>query len=185
MADNRRSEPLRGAFIAIVAAAIAAGATLAGNYLASVNARDQLRTLRVATLTPQRQQPQAGTAVREQVVVRRPLTAQIEHEDSVRRDDLRRDAYNGFISAASKYEADLRRFSFITTEREASSLGQTIATDVSQIESVWSEVQLFGSAKAAGLAGTVRDAFDQITNNFNNMGWDEIALRARRADPKP
>ncbi len=153
MAENRRREPLRGAFIAIVAAAIAAGGTLAGNALASANARDQ-------------------------------LAAQIEHEDSVRHDDLRRDAYNRFISVASKYEVDLRRFSLATTEKEASSTNQIIATDISEIESVWSEVQLVGSAKAAGLAGAVRDAFDQITNNAGRMTADEIGLRAQRADPK-
>jgi hypothetical protein len=153
MADNRRREPLRGAFIAIVAAAIAAVGTLAGNALASANARDQ-------------------------------LTAQIEHEDSVRHDDLRRDAYNRFISVASKYEVDLHRTSLASTEKEASSLNQILATDISEIESVWSEVQLVGSAKAAGLAGAVRDDLDQITKNASSMNADEISLRAERAEPK-
>jgi hypothetical protein len=153
MADSRRREPLRGALIAIVAAAIAAGGTLAGNALASANARDQ-------------------------------LAAQIEHEDSVRQDDLRRDAYKRFISVASKYEVDLRRFSLISTEKEVSSTNQTIATDISEIEAVWSEVQLVGSAKAAGLAGTVRDALNQITNNAGGIDFDEIGLRAQRVEPK-
>ena len=42
MASTRTREPLRGAFIAILAAAIAALGTLAGNQLAASNARDQL-----------------------------------------------------------------------------------------------------------------------------------------------
>jgi hypothetical protein len=39
---DRPREPLRGAAIAIVAAAIAAGGTLAGSYTATLSARDQL-----------------------------------------------------------------------------------------------------------------------------------------------
>ena len=42
MASNRTREPLRGAFIAILAAAIGAGGTLLGNQLASTNARQQV-----------------------------------------------------------------------------------------------------------------------------------------------
>jgi hypothetical protein len=42
MANNRAREPLRGAFIAILAAAIAAGGTLLGSQLANANARQQL-----------------------------------------------------------------------------------------------------------------------------------------------
>jgi hypothetical protein len=153
VADNRRREPLRGAFIAIIAAAIAAAGTLAGNALASANARDQ-------------------------------LTAQIEHEDSVRQDDLRRDAYNRFVSVASKYQVDLERFSIISTEKEAISLNQLVATDLSQIESVWSEVQLVGSIKAASLAGSVRDALDQITRNSGNVEWADIASKAEQTESK-
>jgi hypothetical protein len=153
MADSRRREPLRGALIAIVAAAIAAGGTLAGNALASANARDQ-------------------------------LAAQIEHEDSIRQDDLRRNAYTRFISVASKYQVDLQRFSLATTEKEASSTNQIVATDISEIESVWSEVQLVGSAKAAGLAGAVRDALNKVTNNASRMDSDEIGRRALGTDPK-
>jgi hypothetical protein len=153
MADSRRREPLRGALIAIVAAAIAAGGTLAGNALASANARDQ-------------------------------LTAQIEHEDSIRHDDLRRDAYTRFISVASKYEVDLRRFSLANTEKEVASTNQIVATDISEIEAVWSEVQLVGSAKAAGLAGAVRDALNKIANNAAGKDFQEIDLRAQRVEPK-
>jgi hypothetical protein len=40
--SDRAREPLRGAGIAIVAAAIAAGGTLAGNYMATLSAHDQL-----------------------------------------------------------------------------------------------------------------------------------------------
>jgi hypothetical protein len=42
MARNGTSEPLRGALIAVVAAAIGAGGTLVGNSLAAENAREQL-----------------------------------------------------------------------------------------------------------------------------------------------
>jgi hypothetical protein len=45
--SDRGREPLRGAAIAIVAAAIAAGGTLAGNYMATLSANDQL-TVQIA-----------------------------------------------------------------------------------------------------------------------------------------
>jgi hypothetical protein len=153
VADSRRREPLRGALIAIVAAVIAAGGTLAGNAVASANARDQ-------------------------------LTAQIEHEDSIRQDDLRRDAYTRFISVASRYEIDLLRFSLANTEKEVSSTNQIVATDYSEIQAAWSEVQLVGSTKAAGLAGAVRGALDQITNKASGMDLEEIGRRAQRVEPK-
>jgi hypothetical protein len=152
MADSRRREPLRGAIVAIVAAAIAAAGALAGSALAAANARDQ-------------------------------LTAQIEHEDSIRHEDLRRGAYNRFISVASKYQTDFLRFSLVSTEKEISSTNQTIATDISAIESAWSEVQLVGSTKAADLAGEVRDALNKIAYSAEGMSLTELGLRAQRTDP--
>jgi hypothetical protein len=151
MADNRRREPLRGALIAIVAAAIAAGGTLAGNYLASVNARDQ-------------------------------LAAQFEPEDEVRQDDLRRDVYQRFIAVASKYQIDLRHGASASAQEEAA-INRDIINDITQIQTEWSEVQLVGTAKAAGLAKAVRESLDKLAIN-SDLTPEALDRRVQQTLPK-
>ncbi len=153
MAGKRISEPLRGAFIAMAAAAIGAGGTLAGNSLAGANARDQ-------------------------------LAAQIEHEDNVRQDDLRRDAYQEFISAASQYQIDLRVVAQIAAAQQRPSTEKDlrdITNDSAQIQIVWSKIEVVGSAKAADLAGGIRKALDDIAEG--GLTPDEIETRAVQIFP--
>jgi hypothetical protein len=153
MVNQEKREPLRGAVIAVVAAAIGAAGTLAGNYLASLNAQDQ-------------------------------LAAQIAHENSVRRDDLRRDSYRRFISVATKYQTDLGNFTLAESQADSSRLERELANDVTQIQSVWSEIQLVGSDKAADLALEVRDALNDITRATGSTSGNEIRSRVDQTFPK-
>jgi hypothetical protein len=147
MAGNRTHEPLRAAFIAILAAAIGAGGTLAGNAIASANAHDQ-------------------------------LAAQFAHEDRVRQVDLRRDAYEKFISTASQYRIDILR---LVTLQEAhqtdrKTVLKVLSTDSAQILTVSAEIQVVGSAKAASLALAVRKDLDAIT--FSDLPPEQTIDRA-------
>jgi hypothetical protein len=111
MADNRRREPPRGALIAIVAAAIAAGGTL-----------------------------------------------------------------------ASKYPIDLRHGAFASAQEEAA-INRDIINDITQIQTEWSEVQLVGTAKAAGLAKAVRESLDKLAIN-SNLSPEALDRRVQQTLPK-
>jgi hypothetical protein len=147
MAGSRMREPLRGAFIAILAAAIGAGGTLAGNAIASANARDQ-------------------------------LAAQFAHDDSVRQYDLLRDAYEKFIAAASQYQDDLLRVELHAANGQDMSETELkeITGDDAQIQALWSNVRLVGSAKAAGLAKEVRFAIDHVLDGNPSAGQMDSRL---------
>jgi hypothetical protein len=135
MASNRTREPLRGAFIAILAAAIGAAGTLLGNQLASTNARQQ-------------------------------VSAQLSHDDGVRRSELQRAAYAKFTAAAIQFERDLARVTVIAESK--GSFGEKEFTklidDEGRLSTLSADVQVVGSAKAASLAEAVRKDLDDIFN---------------------
>ncbi len=155
MASNRMREPLRGAFIAILAAAIGAGGTLAGNAISSANARDQ-------------------------------LAAQFAHDDSVRQVDLRRDAYENFITVASRYQSDLVRLAVLAANGQSNSKTElkALTGDSAQILTLWSEVQVVGSAKAASLALAVRKDLDAITFSPSDVPPEQIVSKALKTKAK-
>jgi hypothetical protein len=154
MASNRISGPLQGAFIAIFAAAIGAGGTLAGNAIASANAHDQ-------------------------------LVAQLAHDDSVRQLDLRRDAYENFIAAASQYQFDLIRLAVLAANQQSNVKTElkVLTGDSAHTLTLWSEVQVVGSAKAARLGLAVRTYLDAITFS-SDLGPEQILSRAQKTGPK-
>jgi len=155
MASNRIREPLRGAFIAILAAAIGAGGTLAGNAIASANAHDQ-------------------------------LAAQFAHDDRARQVDLRRDAYENFITAASRYQFDLVRLGILAANGQSNSNTElkVLTGDSAQILTLWSEVQLVGSAKAASLARAVRNDLDDITFSRPDLAPEQAVSKALKTKAK-
>jgi hypothetical protein len=156
MASNRTREPLRGAFIAILAAAIGAAGTLLGNQLASANTRHT-------------------------------LSVQLDHDDSARLYELRRDVYAKFISAVSQYEVGLIRAAEHSANQQSQSLSETdlkeLTGDFAQLQSEWAEVQVVGSTKAAGLATVVRKGLDDILTS-ENLSADEVGSRAQGIEPK-
>jgi hypothetical protein len=156
MATDRAREPLRGAFIAILAAAIAAGGTLLGSQLANANARQQ-------------------------------LSAQLSHEDRVRQDEARNDAYANFISAASQYELDLETVAAITAEKGLSVKDfKELTGDAGRLLTAAAEVQVVGSVKAVSLAKVVRKDLDDILNSglSNRLSPEDITSRANANERK-
>jgi hypothetical protein len=158
MATNRAREPLRGAFIAILAAAIAAGGTLLGSQLASANARQQ-------------------------------LSAQLSHDDRVRLYEVRRDVYSRFISAASQYEGDLERVSYLALVTKGPVLDKdfrAVTDDSDRLLAVTSEVQVVGSAKAVSLAKAARNDLNDILNLAlsNRLSPKDTNIRANRNEVK-
>jgi len=121
MADRNR-RPLRGASIAILAAAIGSFGSLIGVVVASANAPADVR-------------------------------AQLDHEDQVRLFDLRRDAYQRFISVATQYVLDVQagRVDESTTIR-----------DTHELLAASSEIHLVGSNDAALDAEDVTGALIEV-----------------------
>ena len=135
MATNRAREPLRGAFIAILAAAIAAGGTLLGSQLASANARQQLSA-----------QLSYEDRVR-QFEVRHDAYENFISAAGQYELDLERVP----VLAAVKGSLSVKDFRALTG-------------DGGRLLAVTSEVQLVGTAKAASLAEAARKDLDDILN---------------------
>jgi hypothetical protein len=138
MASDRTREPLRGALIAIVAAAIGALGTLGGNALSTANAR-----------------------------------ALLENENEVRQEDLRRDAYEGFVTAATKLVLEIQAVS-VTEKGDFSAFKR----DYLEVIETLSAVRLVGSREAAGLAYTIADDLIKLGNGLND-GLDPVEARDR------
>jgi hypothetical protein len=156
MASNRTREPLRGAFIAILAAAIGAAGTLLGNQLASSNAREQVAV-----------QLSHDDSVR-QSESRQDAYANFIAGVSEYEIDLERVVLLSGDKPPSK--TDLKE----------------LIGDVARLETLSSVVQVVGSAKAAGLAVGIRKALDKILNSALNgdLGPEEILSRANDIEPK-
>ena len=137
MARARTSEPLRGAFIAIIAAAIGALGTLGGNALSNANAQNLLK-----------------------------------HDDEVRQDDLRLDAYSEFTSVATGYVIRLET-------------GRTGGSDVLEIVAASGNVQLVGSRGAANQAFEIQQALIRITNGVlsRDLDLEEAKKGAKETEP--
>lgn len=133
MARARTSEPLRGAFIAIIAAAIGALGTLGGNALSNANAQNLLK-----------------------------------HDDQVRQDDLRLNAYSEFTSVATGYVIRLKT-------------GKTGRSDIREIVAASGNVQLVGSRGAANQAYKIQQALTEITAGAlsRDLDLEEAKKRAR------
>lgn len=140
MVGNSKREPLRGALIAVIAAAIGAGGTLAGNSLAAVNARDQLRI-----------QLEDEERVRQHDARRDAYQGLISVASEYQVDLLR--------VASEAIEEDRNS----TPEENAE-----IAGDVAQLQSAWGEVQLVGSAQAADLAEDLRTTLNDYASGGNS-----------------
>jgi hypothetical protein len=137
MANNRAREPLRGAFIAILAAAIAAGGTLLGSQLANANARQQLSA-----------QLSHEDRVR-QYEVRR---------DAYENFFSAAGQYELDLETVSVLAAEKGGSLSVKDFRE-------LTDDAARLLTVTAEVQVFGSAKAVNLANAVRNDLNDILNS--------------------
>jgi hypothetical protein len=157
MASNRTREPLRGAFIAILAAAIGAGGTLLGNQLASANAGQQLSV-----------QLSHDDSVR-QSELRRAVYAKFIAAASQYELDLER------VPAIAANKGSLNEKEF-----------RELTDDGGRLLSVSSEVQVVGSAKAASLAEAVRNDLDDILNLglSGRLSPEEMNARANANERK-
>jgi hypothetical protein len=151
MATNRTREPLRGAFIAILAAAIGTLGTLAGNQLASANARDQLYA-----------QLSHDDGVR-QYESRRDAYTKFVSVASQARMDLIRVAVQDAEAHRSTTEAELKE----------------VLGDNAQVSALCSNVQVIGSAKAATLALAIRGAFEDILES-DDLSTEQIVSSVPR-----
>ena len=133
MASNRRWEPLWAALIAILAAAIGAGGTLAGNHLANVHARTQL----AAQLTHDDRARQAD--------VRRKAYSGFISAVSEYQNDLLREVDN-----------------LGDPPKPTAAQINEITADSAQLLAVWAEIQLVSGAKVTVLATKVREALDAV-----------------------
>jgi hypothetical protein len=133
MASNRRWEPLWGALIAILAAAIGAGGTLAGNQLANVHARAQLAA------------QFAHDESTRQDDVRRKAYSRFISAVSEYQNDL-------------TIEADHLR----DAPTPSKAVISEILTDSAQVRTAWAEVQVVGGTKTTRLATVVREALDAV-----------------------
>jgi hypothetical protein len=134
MASTKTPEPLRGAFIAILAAAIAALGTLAGNQLAASNARDQLRV-----------QLSYDDSVRQHEALRDAYTNFISATSQAKLDALR----------VLQVDIELQRNTTATELKE-------LHADAAQLEALWADILMIGSRKAAGFASAVTKAYDAL-----------------------
>ena len=139
MATNRTREPLRGALIAILAAAIGAGGTLIGNQLASVNARTQQRAEFSHDDSMRRQESQQGSYIK--------FTAAAKHAET----DVIIVLQHDFQTGQSTSEKEFKE----------------VFGDEAQLYAAWSDVQTVGSSKEAALATKVLETFDEILS-LNN-----------------
>jgi hypothetical protein len=143
MARSRTSEPLRGAFIAIIAAAIGAGGSLAANAMANANAQ-------------------------------RTLDRQIANEDRIRRDDLRRDAYQGFVSEATTFVIDLQAEPAVPKSKSI------FTADLNELIASESAVRLVGSPDAAQEATAIREDLNMLMNNAPSMAREDVGEQAEQ-----
>jgi hypothetical protein len=157
MASNRTREPLRGAFIAILAAAIGAAGTLLGNQLASSNAREQVAA-----------QLSHDDSVRHSELRRAAYAkftaAAIQYE---------RDLVRVTVIAGSKGSLGEKEFTKLTD-------------DDGRLSTVSADVQVVGSAKAASLAEAVRKDLNEIFNLglSGRLSGDETIARANADEDK-
>jgi hypothetical protein len=145
VATNRTREPLRGAIIAILAAAIGAGGTLIGNQLASVNARTQQRAEFSHDDSARRQESQQGSYTK--------FTAASKHSETDLIIVLQHDFQTGQPTSEKEFKEVFR--------------------DEALLYTAWSDVQTVGSIKAAALATEVLDTFDEILQ-LNNPSPKEV-----------
>ena len=158
MASNRTREPLRGAFIAILAAAIGAGGTLIGNQLASSNARAQLSA-----------QFSHDDSIRQHDSRQNAYAEFISAASQYELDLIRL----GVTHADDQKPPSKTEFKEITG-------------DAARLQTLSSEVRVVGSAKAASLAVVVRNALDDIINSAlkGEVGPEELVSRANDIEPK-
>jgi hypothetical protein len=155
MASTRTREPLRGAFIAILAAAIAALGTLAGNQLAASNARDQLSV-----------QLSYEDSVRQHDAVQDAYTNFIAATSQAKLDALR------------VLQVDIER-QRNTTPAEL----KEIHADAAQLEALSADIQMIGSRKAASFASAVTKAYDDLVF-IPNQSTAELHRGALAVQPK-
>jgi hypothetical protein len=158
MATNRAREPLRGAFIAILAAAIAAGGTLLGSQIASANARQQLSA-----------QLSHDDRVR-LYEVRRDVYSRFISAASQYELDLETGSLLAAETGSSLSEKDFRE----------------LTDDAARLVTVTSEVQVVGGAKAVSLAKAVRNDLNEILNLVVNdaLSPEGTNSRANRNEDK-
>jgi hypothetical protein len=155
MASTRTREPLRGAFIAILAAAIAALGTLVGSQLAASNARDQLSV-----------QLSHDDSVRQHEALRDAYTNFISATSQAKLDALR----------VLQVDIELQRNTTATELKE-------LHADAAQLEALSADIQMIGSRKAAGLASTVTDAYDYLIL-IPNQSTEELHNSTQALTPK-
>jgi hypothetical protein len=75
-----------------------------------------------------------------------------------------------FTKGSSQWPANIRSIygmgRLLPLKKKPRSIGDII-NDITQIQTEWSEVQLVGTAKAAGLAKAVRESLDKLVINSN------------------
>ena len=154
MAGNRTSEPLRGAFIAILAAAIGAGGTLLGNAIASANARDQL----VAQFAHDNRVRQVDLR---REVYEKFITAASQYQSDIVR----------LTVLAAGRQSNLK------------TILKVVTGDSAQMLTLLSEVQVVGSANAASLARAVRNDLDDIAFS-DHLSPEQTVDRANKNKDK-
>ncbi len=154
MASNRISGPLQGAFIAIFAAAIGAGGTLAGNAIASANAHDQL----VAQFAN-------DDRVRHHESLRDAYTKFISATSQAEMDVIR----------VVVHDTQVHRNTTGTEFKE-------LFGDAAQLQFLSADVQVVGSRKAADLAFAVSGYFKDIIGTDHST--DELFSMASAMEPR-
>jgi hypothetical protein len=153
--STKTPEPLRGAFIAILAAAIAALGTLAGNQLAASNARDQLSV-----------QLSYDDRVRQHEALRDAYTNFISATSQAKLDALR----------VLQVDIELQRNTTATELKE-------LHADAAQLEALWADILMIGSRKAAGFASAVTKAYDALVLTPNQSA-EELHKGTLALQPK-
>src|SRR6266446_6522502 len=148
LATNRTREPLRGALIAILAAAIGAGGTLIGNQLASVNARTQQSAQFTHDDSVRRHESRQGAYTK--------FTAAAKHAET----DL----------------IIVLTHDFQTQQATSPKEFKQVFGDEAKLYAAWSDVQTLGGSKEVALSTEVLDTFDHILQ-LNNPSQEELNSR--------
>jgi hypothetical protein len=133
MVSNRRWEPLWGALLAILAAAIGAGGTLAGNHLANVHARAQLAA-----------QFAHDDSARQDDVRRKAYSGFV----------LAVSEYQKDLTSGAAQLGD--------PPNPSRAMISDIIADSAQVRTAWADVQVVGGSKTTRLATAVREALDAV-----------------------
>ena len=159
MVSRRMSEPLRGAFIAVVAAAIGTGGTLAGSAIATANASHNLTTqIRHEDQIRQADLRRVAYAKFVSVATRYIIDIQIDVSDqSAARADL-----HDVIAAYSEIQ--------LVGSQEAAQLAITIWQDLNEISNDFND----GKVDQAGANGRASAAADMMFKHFVPVGRKDV-----------